>query len=151
MARREAALNAVRCDARPLTAPSRRITGPAAMFKRLAAASLFLALSCLGASASTCYVTELYLLADAGVQVAKMPPIKDSGPVTVSAASSAYGPTTGDTRMVRIECDVVVSIAFGTNGGSAPTATTGNMRMAASAPEYFKVDRSSYIAFITNN
>jgi hypothetical protein len=121
------------------------------MMKRLAVASLFLALSCAGASASICYVTELPLLAEAGVQVAHMPPIKDASPVTVSSTSAAYGPLTGDTKMVRIECDVVVSIAFGTSGGSAPTATTSNMRMAASSPEYFKVPPSSFISFITNN
>jgi hypothetical protein len=118
------------------------------MMKRIAVASLFLALSCVGASASICYVTELPLLAEAGVQVAHMPPLKDASPVTVSATSAAYGPLTGDTKMVRIECDVVVSIAF---GATSATATTSNMRMAASAPEYFKVPPTSFIAFITNN
>ena len=42
------------------------------MMKRLFAASLLLVLSCLGAMASTCNVTEFRLYAPSGVQVADL-------------------------------------------------------------------------------
>lgn len=118
------------------------------MMKRLAVASLFLALSCLGASAANfCYISEFYLTADAAVQVARQPVLVDQSPVTVSAThaeSAAFG---GDTKLVRVECDTVVSYVF----GAAPVATTSNARMAASAPEYFQVQAGQKVSFITNN
>lgn len=118
------------------------------MMKRLAAASLFLALSCLGASAANfCYVSEFYLTADSGVQVARQPSLVDQAPVSVSATSAQSAAFSGDTKLIRIECDTIVSFVIGAN----PTATASNARMAASAPEYFQVKAGQIVAFITNN
>lgn len=116
--------------------------------KRIVLASLFLALSCFGAQAANfCYVTEFYLTADSGVQVARQPALVDQSPVSVSATSAQSAAFGGDTKLVRIECDTTVSFLFGTN----PTATANNARMAASAPEYFQVKAGMIVAFITNN
>lgn len=116
------------------------------MFKRAAFAVLLLALSCAGASAATCYVTEFVLTADAGVQVARQPALVDQTPITVSSTSAQSAAFSGDTKLVRIHCDVIVSVKFGTS----PTATTSTMRMPADATEYFQVLPGSKVAFITN-
>lgn len=114
------------------------------MLNRLIAASLFLALSGLGAQASSCNVTEFYLTADANVQVARTPPLVDQSPVTTSGTtvqSAAFG---GDTKLVRIWCDTQSAVAFGAN----PTATTSNMPLSAGVPEYFQVIAGQKAAFI---
>jgi hypothetical protein len=114
------------------------------MMKRLAAASLFLALSCLGASAANfCYITEF---PDAAQPVAKTPALVDQAPVTVSIASAQSAAFGGDSKIARISCDTTVSASFGTN----PTATTSNMRLPANVPEYFYVRVGDKVAFITN-
>lgn len=115
------------------------------MLKRLVAASLFLALSCLGASASSCNVTEFSLTADAGVQVARQPALVDQAPITTSgttAQSAAFG---GDTKLIRVWCDTQSAMVIGAN----PTATTNNMPITATAPgEYFEVIPGHKAAFI---
>jgi hypothetical protein len=127
------------------------LSGPDVMetsMKRLLAASLLLVLSCFGATAANfCYVTEFYLTADAGVQVARTPPLVDQTPVSVSGTAAQSAAFSGDTKLVRIECDTTVSFAFGAN----PTATTSNARMAASALEYFQVVAGQKVSFVTNN
>lgn len=115
------------------------------MFKRTAFAVLLLALSCAGASAATCYVTEFVLTADAGVQVARQPALVEQT-VSVSGSSAQSAAFSGDTKLVRIHCDVIVSVTFGTS----PTATTSKMRMPADATEYFQVLPGAKVAFITN-
>ncbi len=62
-----------------------------------------------------------------------------------SVASSAFN---ANTNFVRVHTDAICSISFGT----APTATTSTMRLAAGGTEYFSVPRGlSYkVAVITN-
>lgn len=114
------------------------------MMKRFLAASLFLALSCLGAMASTCNVTEFPLTADAGVQVARTPALVDQATITVtgtSAQSAAFG---GDTKLIRIWCDTQSAMLTGAN----PTATVAHMPVSALVPEYFQVIPGQKAAFI---
>jgi hypothetical protein len=115
------------------------------MMKRLAVASLFLALSCLGALASTCNVTEFLLYAPAGVQIADLDSLKvDQSPITTSsttAQSAAFG---GDTKMIQISCDTQSAMSYGAN----PTATTSNMTIPAGLFIYYKVTAGNKVAFI---
>jgi hypothetical protein len=115
------------------------------MMKRLAAAVFLLALSCGAACASTCYVTEFPLTADAGVQVARQPALINQT-VTVSGVSAQSAAFGGDTKLIRVHCDGIVSLLVGAN----PTATTAMMRMTADQTEYFQVLPGQKIAFITN-
>ncbi len=115
------------------------------MLRRFAVAVFLLALSCVAASASTCYVTEFPLTADAGVQVARQPALTNQT-VTVSGVSAQSSAFSGDTKLIRVHCDGIVSVLVGSN----PTATTAMMRMAADQTEYFQVIGGQKIAFITN-
>lgn len=103
------------------------------------------ALSALPASAATCYISEFYLTADAGVQVARQPALVEQT-VSVTGTSAQSSAFSGDTKLVRIHCDAIVSFTFGTN----PTATTAKARMPADGTEYFQVLPGSKVAFITN-
>jgi hypothetical protein len=60
-----------------------------------------------------------------------------------SATSSAFG---GNTKVVRIHTDGIVSLQF----GAAPTATTSMKRLAANQTEYFYVTPGHKVAAITN-
>jgi hypothetical protein len=99
------------------------------------------------ASSASRYVSEFYLTADVGEQVAGQPLLVDQAPISVSASHAESSAFSGDTKLFRIECDTTVSFAF----GSAPVATTSNARMAASAPEYFQVVAGQKVSFVTNN
>jgi hypothetical protein len=99
------------------------------------------------ASAASCYVSEFSQAGDAAVQVARQPALVDQTPVAVGATSAQSAAFNANTKLVRIECDVVASMAFGAN----PTATSSNARISAGAPEYFQVTPGSKVAFITNN
>jgi hypothetical protein len=114
------------------------------MMKRLFAAAFLLAVSCSGASASSCNVTEFSLTADAGVQVARTPPLVDQAPITTSGTTAQSLAFSGDTKMVRVWCDTQSAVAWGTN----PTATTNNMPLSAGVAEYFQVAPSTKAAFI---
>lgn len=114
------------------------------MFKRFLAASLFLTLSCLGALASTCNVSEFPLTADAGVQVARAPSLVDQTTITVTGTSAQSAAFSGDTKLVRAWCDTQSAVAFGTN----PTATTGSLPLSAGSGEYFQVIPGQKAAFI---
>jgi hypothetical protein len=65
---------------------------------------------------------------------AGLEPGLDQPPLTIGAAvqSAAFAPAT---RFVRLHCDAICSILFGTN----PTATIANARMAANQTEFFGV------------
>lgn len=99
------------------------------------------------ASAASCYISEFTQAGDAGVQVAKQPALVDQTPVSVGASSAQSAAFNANTKLIRIECDVVASMAFGPN----PTATANNARISASLPEYFQVVAGQKVAFITNN
>lgn len=114
------------------------------MLKRFLAASLFLALSCLGATASTCNVTEFPLTADAGVQVARVPSLVDQATITVTGTSAQSAAFSGDTKLVRVWCDTQSAVAFGAN----PTATAASMPLPAGAQEYFQAIPGQKAAFI---
>jgi hypothetical protein len=57
--------------------------------------------------------------------------------------SAAFGPTT---QYIRVHCDAICSVAFGTN----PTATAVLTRLAANQTEYFHVQPGHKLAVISN-
>lgn len=115
------------------------------MMKRLAIAGLLLALSCAGAAASTCNVTEFLLYAPAGVQVADLDSLlTDQSPITTSSTTAQSAAFSGDTKMIQISCDTQSAMAYGTS----PTATTNSMTIPAGAFIYFKVSGGKKVAFI---
>lgn len=115
--------------------------------KRLIFGLLALALCGQPASAAVCYISEFSQAGDAGIQVAKQPAVTDQTPVAVGGSSVQSAVFNANTKLVRIECDVVASMVFGTN----PTATANNARISANLPEYFQVASGQKVAFITNN
>jgi hypothetical protein len=115
------------------------------MLKRFLAASLFLALSCLGAMASTCNVTEFLLYAPGGVQIADLDSlVTDQSPITTSGTTAQSAAFNGDTKMIQISCDTQSAMAYGAN----PSATTSNMTIPAGAFIYYKVTAGKKVAFI---
>lgn len=106
-----------------------------------------LALACFSApvSAASCYVSEFIQSGDAGIQVAKQPSV-DQTAITVSGTSAQSAAFSANTKLIRINCDVVVSFLVGAN----PTATANNARLPTGVVEYFQVSGGK-IAFITNN
>jgi hypothetical protein len=107
------------------------------MMKRLAIAALFLGLSCLGASASSCVVTEFPLFAPGGVQVAKMPPLVTPQNITVTGTSAQSSAFSADTKMIRAWCDTQSAIEIGANPTASATVSTP---LSAGLAEYFNVD-----------
>ena len=115
------------------------------MMKRLFAASLLLVLSCLGAMASTCNVTEFRLYAPSGVQIADLDAlVTDQSPITTSGSSAQSAAFSGDAQMIQISCDTQSAMAYGTS----PTATTSNMTIPAGLFVYYKVTGGKKVAFI---
>lgn len=68
--------------------------------------------------------------------------------VAIGGGSVQSSALNAKTAFVRIHCDVVCSIEFGTN----PTAATTTRRMAANATEYFSVPQNQAfkVAVIAN-
>ena len=76
--------------------------------------------------------------------VAKAPPfVEQTVAIGVVASSNAFHP---GVSVVRVHADAICSIKF----GSAPTATTANMRLAANQTEYFQVSPGDKVSVITN-
>lgn len=79
----------------------------------------------------------------------EVPPIAEQT-IAIGASSTAVAnPFNTNTNIVRLETDTICSVAFGV----APTATVGNMRMAANTVEYFSIPPASKfkVAAITNS
>lgn len=79
---------------------------------------------------------------------ALVPPIAEQTVAIGGASVACTNAFNDNTMFVRIETDAICSIAWGTN----PTATTGNMRLAANQIEYFAVPPGQRykVAVITN-
>lgn len=95
---------------------------------------------------ATLYIAEFERPRNQWVNIGNAPPIAEQT-ITISGSSTAVtNAFNAKTAMVRVETDSICSIAFGT----APTATTSNMRMNAGDVEYFSVMPNHKIAVITN-
>jgi hypothetical protein len=79
-----------------------------------------------------------------GLPVAPEPGL-DQAPVAIGAVapSAAFG---ASTRVVRVHCDAICSIAF----GKTPVATTANKRLPADHTEYFSVNPGDKLSVIAN-
>ncbi len=96
---------------------------------------------------ATLYITEfsaLYAKSNQTGQMAICPPVaQQTVAIGVEAKSSAFNAAT---NLIRVHTDAICSITIGT----APTATTSMMRMAASQTEYFAVAAGDKLSAITN-
>jgi len=77
--------------------------------------------------------------------IAAVPPVAEQK-LAIGVGSVPSAAFNAETKMVRLHADDICSIEF----GSAPEATTDNMRMAAGQTEYFGVSPGQKIAVITN-
>ena len=107
---------------------------------------------------STLYITEFASIAATlsgfgGIPVSA-PPVVEQGTLTVGGTVAVSGSFGGATRMVRLMSDVVCSIAWQTAAqnaaGTNPTATTGNMRLAANVEYFYGVTPGYRLAVISN-
>lgn len=75
------------------------------------------------------------------------PPVAEQT-VAIGAGSTRSAAFNAKTTFLRVHCDAICSIAFGTN----PTAAATNRRMAANATEYFSIPQNQAfkIAVIAN-
>lgn len=93
------------------------------------------------------YISEFTALANvSGCPVAMMPPVAEQR-VAIGAEtdSNAFNAAT---RYIRVQNDAICSIAIGT----APTASTSTLRLAADSTEYFAVPLNAgyKLSVITN-
>lgn len=82
----------------------------------------------------------------AGSQVLAEPCIVEQQ-VNITGVSTPSNPFNEATRLVRVHCDVVCSIAF----GKTPVATATNKRLAANQTEVFSVRSGNSVAVIQNS
>lgn len=100
---------------------------------------------------ATLYITEYATVAtlpNATGQVPLEPPLAEQT-VAIGGSSTPSNAFNASTKLVRLHCDTICSIEFGT----APTATTGNARMAANQTEYHGVPQGGVplkVAVISN-
>ncbi len=101
---------------------------------------------------ATLYIAEyaiagLAQVAGMVVQVPHEPPIVEQT-VAIGGTSTQSNPFNAKTTLVRLHCDAICSVLFGTN----PTAAATNGRKAANQTEYHSVARgqSYVVAVITN-
>lgn len=99
---------------------------------------------------ATLYIGEFCAIGGGGnfpIAGAQQPPIVEQT-VAIGGASVQSSAFNAKTTLLRIHCDVVCSILFGTN----PTATAAKARLGANQTEYFSVPAGlSYkVAVITN-
>ena len=97
------------------------------------------------------YITEFSKMGSEWAGSHKMPaaivpPIVDQDPLAIGVASAQSNAFNGETRVVRLHCDAICSVAFGIN----PTATTDNARLAEGQTEYFSVVPGHCVAVIEN-
>lgn len=95
------------------------------------------------------YISEFASIGGTGnfvVSGAQQKPIAEQTvAIGANTQSSAFN---ANTTLIRLNCDAVCSVEFGTN----PTATTSKMRMAANQTEYFTIPPNSgwKLAVISN-
>lgn len=77
--------------------------------------------------------------------IALAPPIA-SQTVAIGGSTTPSAAVNTATRYVRLHTDAICSVTFGT----APTAASTDMRMAAGQTEYFAVSPGTKVAVITN-
>lgn len=98
---------------------------------------------------SVLYVTEYAaspIVQGQTIQAPKDPPLAEQT-VAIGAGSVQSNAFNAKARMIRIHCDVVCSVALGSN----PTATATKARMAANQTEYHAVNGGDRIAVIQNS
>lgn len=94
---------------------------------------------------ATLYISEFYLTADAGEQVARQPALTNQT-VAITGGHLESSAFTGDTKLVRLQPDAICSVSI----GASPAAATTSMRMAADQTEYFEVTPGHKVSVISN-
>ena len=104
---------------------------------------------------ATLYVDEFSNVATVGQNLgpaftpgqAPLTPSVASQTVAIQGSSTQSNPFNAKTNLVRLHCDAICSVAFGSN----PTAVTTQCRLAANQTEYFGVIPGQIVAVITNS
>jgi hypothetical protein len=94
---------------------------------------------------STLYISEHTAGTIASSQVSAQPPIAEQT-VSIGGGSQTSAPFNEQTKIIRVHCDAICSIAI----GKTPTASANNARLAANQTEYFSVKPGDAIAVIQN-
>ena len=106
---------------------------------------------------ATLYVAEFAGVANVGApsagnasttgfsHIGGTPPLAEQT-LSIGVSSVASAAFNAKTRMVRLHCDAVCSVAF----SKSPTASATNARLAANQTEYFGVSPGSKVAVIVN-
>lgn len=98
---------------------------------------------------ATLYIAEfskLYTNPNGVGQMGECPPLAEQT-VSIGGSSTASAAFNAATSVIRIHTDAICSLAF----GSAPTASSVTMRLAANQTEYFGVAAGTKVAVITNS
>lgn len=96
------------------------------------------------------YIAEYLNLGETGrgaPQAPLDPPITEQTPVVIGAGSLQSAAFQSTTRFILITTDAICSVVV---GGTNPTATTNNHRMAADQAEYRAVTGGDKLAVIAN-
>jgi hypothetical protein len=95
------------------------------------------------------YVTEYLGLGRAALDTVTQAPTEPALTeqlVAIGGSSTQSAAFSTRTRLVRVHCDAICSVAFGPN----PTAVNTAKRLAANQTEYFAVNGGDKLAVITN-
>lgn len=107
------------------------------------------------------YITELEALGTPSVgghlPIAYVPPVTEQT-LAISGSSAASAAFSGQTRFVRLTCDVTCSLAFGptptaqsVSGTQTGAAAVGTARLPAGEVEYFAVSPNHKVAVISTS
>lgn len=92
---------------------------------------------------ATLYITEFASVYQGRMVIPQTPGSHQTVAIGTEADSVAFKDTT---VVIRVHADAICSLAF----GSAPTASTTTMRMAANQTEYFAVRPGDKLSVISN-
>lgn len=109
---------------------------------------------------ATLYIAEFQAVGQGGMppfsvgpsgpsQIAQQPAIAEQT-VAIAGASAAAAPFNAQTTIVRLHCDAICSVKFGSAAGSTVAATIVMERMPADTIEYFGVYPGQVVSVIAN-
>ena len=116
--------------------------------RRVLIALAFLSLAGVAQATSTCWITEFAQQSSPIYPAALQKPLAEQT-IAASGSSTASSAFQSNTVLVRIVCDVAVSIEFGTS----PSATAAKAFLPSGAIEYYAVPpaQAFEVAVITNS
>jgi hypothetical protein len=118
------------------------------LMRRVLIALAFFAVAGVAQATSTCWITEFAQQSSPIYPAALQPPLAEQT-ITASGSSTASSAFQSNTVLVRITCNVSVSIEF----GASPSATAAKALLPSGAIEYYSVPpyQSYKVAVITSS